>query len=303
VPGASAATILWAGDVNDPMRSPQWRSRTEESFPIRSGCRRKDLGACWATVLLGSPVDIQSTFALEECFCGVRSSEIDLGAQAAFWASTLWLCGNTEQLAIVRLCVVAAAPVIPCHTVFILGAVPEVQVAICMVVSIWFTVPRAAKPPRRIILCHPRFLARVTGVHGIAGASSTSILWSGDVNDPIWRAKRLYGSDDSLPIRARPRRKKFGPIRATALVLGAANVPAIHTLYHRAWRIRTIHSGALALAGGRASLCWLCGYFLDAGAFICIDFALGQWRERSELCLLVVGSGRILLGNFALVHL
>ena len=125
-----------------------------------------------------------------------------LHAQAAFRASSLWLRGNTEQLAIIRLCVVAAAPIIPSHTVLILGIMPEIKVAICMIVSIWLTVPCAAKPPRRIILSYPRFLARVTRVHGIAGASSTSVLWSCDVNDPIWRAKRLHRSNDGLPIRA-----------------------------------------------------------------------------------------------------
>ena len=46
-----------------------------------------------------------------------------------------------RELAIVGAGMVVATAIIPCHTVLVLRGAPQIQVAICVVISVWLVVP------------------------------------------------------------------------------------------------------------------------------------------------------------------
>jgi len=80
---------------------------------------------------------------------------------------------------------VVAITIIPGNTVRIFRSVPQVQVAIRMVVTIGFIVGGAPEPPRSFVCGHPRLLIAVAGIEDILGAATAAVLWASDINDPI----------------------------------------------------------------------------------------------------------------------
>jgi hypothetical protein len=100
---------------------------------------------------------------------------------------------------------VVAASIIPRHAVLIFGGVPQVQETIRVIVTIRFTVCGAAKPPSGVVLRRPCFLRCIARVHRITGASTTTVLGTGNINDPVWCSQGLSRRDERLPIAAAPR--------------------------------------------------------------------------------------------------
>jgi len=85
-----------------------------------------------------------------------------------------------------------AIEIVEAYAIFIWRVVPQIQVAICMVVAVRLVVSCAAEPPRRAISCVPSALGSIARVHRIFGASSTAVRGACDVNDPV-RGAQLRG--------------------------------------------------------------------------------------------------------------
>jgi len=200
---ASTTSILGTSNVDDEVRGTQCRSRGEESLPVSTAGRRKDLHAIWATVLLRGLPNSKTLLARHQNTCKVLARELDPGALARLWTSRLWLQTDTDWLAVVRLGVIVAVAIIERHVVLVAGlAVPQIQKAICRVVTVWLVVGPAAKPPRRSIGCHPCLLVPVLRIHGITSATTTATGRSCDVDDPVWCSHRISRGKESLPITA-----------------------------------------------------------------------------------------------------
>jgi len=155
MPGASAAAIGRTSNINDPVWATQWLRRFDESLPISTGPWCKNLHTLRATVLLGRFPDVQASLTLDQETWGIPAGQLHLLAQASARASCLWPQRDLSHLAIVGLGVVVAVAIVPSHGILALWCAPQVQIAIGMIISIWFIVPGAAKPPRRIIGGHP----------------------------------------------------------------------------------------------------------------------------------------------------
>jgi hypothetical protein len=108
---------------------------------------------------------------------------------------------------------ILAFPVVELNCILVAWAPPQVQKAIRSVVTVgtsiaewsllrpvWLAVPRIAKPPRRLIGGPPSGLIWLARVHWISRATSTTVLRTGDVNDPIWCTERLSRHKEGLPI-------------------------------------------------------------------------------------------------------
>jgi len=143
---------------------------------------------------------------------------------------------------------VATAFVIESDVVCILVTTPQAQETICTVIAIGLAKPGASQPPCGAVRCMPCLLFVVAGVHGIEGASTTAILRSCYVNDPVRRFQGASRSEKGLPIGATARREDLRASRATVFLLGAAYINALTTLNHCSSRIRSAesHPGTLA---------------------------------------------------------
>jgi len=180
-----SATILRPGDVNDPMRAPKRASGIDEALPIFTGSWREDLGAFWATILLSCFVNVKTASAFQQCTWRKSARHLHLFANAARWTASLWCQRQLIRLAIIGFRMVVAITIIPGNTVRIFRSVPQVQVAIRMVVTIGFIVGGAPEPPRSLVCGHPRLMIVVAGIEDILGAATAAVLWASDINDPI----------------------------------------------------------------------------------------------------------------------
>jgi hypothetical protein len=64
--------------------------------------------------------------------------------------------------------------------------VVEVQIAVGVVVTVWFSKVLAPEPPRRAIRCLPvGLLLSIAGVHWVVLASATAVSRVGDVDNPM----------------------------------------------------------------------------------------------------------------------
>jgi hypothetical protein len=166
------------------------------------------------------------------------------------------------------------------------SALPQIQKTIRSIVAIGLTVPCTAKPPWGPIRSHPRLLLFVARVHGVGGASSATVLWAGNVDDPIWVAEWASGAEEGLPILPTCRCKKLRASRAAAFIQGTPDIIAFLALHEGAWRVVAIKRCTDALARCGAAPPRSRSNFLDALAFL-RRLALRQGRERCKLRLLV----------------
>jgi hypothetical protein len=91
---------------------------------------------------------------------------------------------------------IIAALVIECDVLFIawLALRRQVQEAIRRIVPAGLSILATAQPPCRAIRCCPTLLVSVMRVHGIGRASTATIGWASDVDDPVWIPKRPGGA-------------------------------------------------------------------------------------------------------------
>jgi len=75
---AASASVLWASNVNDPVRSTQRTSGVQEGLPVPAACRGENLHAVGAAVLLRRPSYSQALLALYQGSCGVLTGQVDL---------------------------------------------------------------------------------------------------------------------------------------------------------------------------------------------------------------------------------
>jgi hypothetical protein len=101
-----------------------------------------------------------------------------------WWRSFLF-CG----LAIIGIGMIITIAIVPSHTIFIWWGVPQVQVAICLVISVGLAICRATEPPSRTICSPPCLLSCIDRVHCVFRASTTTILRLSNINDPMWTAQ------------------------------------------------------------------------------------------------------------------
>jgi len=87
---------------------------------------------------------------------------------------------------------VIAISIVPSHTVLIWRIVPQIQVAIRMVIAVRLIVCCASEPPRRAVSCFPSPLGSIARVHRVLRAPSTAVGGACDVNDPM-RSAELCG--------------------------------------------------------------------------------------------------------------
>jgi hypothetical protein len=91
---ASATTILWASNVDDPVRFPERLSRSQYSSPIALRRWREKLRATRTTALVLGPADIVTIAALDDRASMVMSFKSNTAAFASAWAALPRLCGN-----------------------------------------------------------------------------------------------------------------------------------------------------------------------------------------------------------------
>jgi len=150
--------------------------------------------------------------------------------------------------------VVVAIAIIPGHTVSIGRLVPQVQIAICMVVAVRFIVPCAPKPPWRFVGSHPGLLIAVAGIEGMACATTTTILRASDIDDPIWGSKRGSARcKHGGPIATAGWCEQLGATWATVFVTATTNIKAIGALQKRTRAEWTIQGKSFTLACFRAA--------------------------------------------------
>jgi len=177
-----------------------------------------------------------------------RSFRLRLGSRGRFLF--YWL-------AIIRIRVVVAIAIIPCHTVLISWGMPQVQVAIGMVVSVGLTVPTAAEPPWRSIRGSPSPLRRDTNIHWTSCTPSTTILGPGDIDNPM-RASQWFGRvNEDLPVCSGCWCKELGAHGAAVLLRGLAHIQATLALDEHFCGVLTSEGNVLANASSWASRFWL----------------------------------------------
>jgi len=123
----------------------------------------------------------------------------------------------------------------------------QAQVACGMVVTIWFTVLRAAEPPRRAIGGAPHTLLLVSRVHWRVVASATTVTILGDVNDPTWSPECWSRCKESRPVSSACRSEDLGAFGAAVLVQRFVHVKAVRARNQWARSVVSIKSHAFAL--------------------------------------------------------
>jgi len=124
---------------------------------------------------------------------------------------------------------------------------PQPQIASGMVVTIWFRVLCATKPPGGAIGGAPHTLLLVFGVHCRVGASATTVPLLGDINDPMWSLERLNRCKDSPPISTGCWGEDLGAFGAAVLVQRFVHIKAVLASNHGASIVISIESHASAL--------------------------------------------------------
>jgi len=152
-----------------------------------------------------------------------------------------------------------AVVIVKCDRVLV-GEGPQAQIASGKVVTIWFTILCAAKPPGGAIGGAPHTLLRVFGVHWRVLASATTVPLLGDINDELWSLEWLSRSKESLPISSGCWGEDLGASGAAVLVQRFGHIKAILASNHGARRVISIESHAFALALLWAASVWLRGY-------------------------------------------
>jgi hypothetical protein len=104
---------------------------------------------------------VNALLALHQISCRIAPCKLNLLAFARLWASGIWFDAELLGLTIVRLRMVFASPIVERDTVGITWVVPQVHVAIGVVISIGLVVACAAEPPRGTIFCSPCLLTTV----------------------------------------------------------------------------------------------------------------------------------------------
>jgi hypothetical protein len=182
--------------------------------------------------------------------------------------------------------------VIESDLVCILVITPQAQETICTVIAIGFAKPGASEPPCGAIRCMPRLLFVVAGVHGIVGASTTAVLRSCYVNDPVRCFQGASRSEEGLPIGATPRREDLRASRATVFLLGATYINTLHTLDNCSSRIRSAERHPVTLARLWTARAGDQRDFLHAAASIRL-LAFSQYWKRLKLKPFVSTCGRV----------
>jgi len=182
--------------------------------------------------------------------------------------------------------VVIATTIIPPDGVWIFGCVPEIQVAIRMIVPIGLTVSCAPEPPSRVVCGPPCFLVTVPTVHRVFSAATAPILRAGDVNDEVGMSERASTLDEGLPICTACWREDLRAIRAAVLLRRPPRIMALGALHHGACAVRSIHSDAFAFTRFGAACLWGCGDLHDACALLGLLPLRDRWK-RCKFSLLV----------------
>jgi len=121
---ATTATILWTGDVNDPVWASERSGRVDEGLPIITAPGCEDLRATRAAIFLRRLVHIETGCAFHENPWSVCACQCHLDASATTRAACLGSCGDGRWLTIIRFGMVVAIAIIPGNLVLVLWSVP-----------------------------------------------------------------------------------------------------------------------------------------------------------------------------------
>jgi len=171
-------------------------------------------------------------------------------------------------------------------------AMPQVQIAICGIVSVWLIVYRASQPPWGAVRCSPCLLILVSRVHGIGPASPTMIVRTGDIDDPVRSPERACGGKEGLPIISGRRREELGTLWAAVLLCRFVHIETVGTFDKTTCGIVSIERNALALGTSGAAIAWLGWNCVHAAAWCGLHALRHSWQWL-ELCPLVSTGGRI----------
>jgi len=172
-----------------------------------------------------------------------------------------------------------AIVIVKCDRVLV-GDAPQAQIAGGKVVTIWFTILCAAKPPGGAIGGAPHTLLLVVRVHWRVLASATTVPLLGDINDELWSLEWFSRSNESLPISSGCWGEDLGAFGAAVLVQRFSHVEAVLAGNHGARRVISIESHAFALTLLGAASVWLRGYLLYATAFDRFLSLRQHWKYR-----------------------
>jgi len=149
---------------------------------------------------------------------------------------------------------VVAITIVPSNSVSICRFVPQVQIAVRMVIAVRFIVPGTPEPPWSLVGSHPGLLVVVAGIEGMACATTTAILRASDIDDPIWGSQRgSTRSKHGRPIATAGWGEQLGATWATVFITASTNIETIGALQKRAWAERTIQGKSFTLACFRAA--------------------------------------------------
>jgi len=234
--------------------------------------------------------------------CDILARELDPGALARLWTARLWLEADTDWLAIVGLGVVVAVAIVERDIVLVARlAMPQIQEAVCGVVTVWFVVAPAAKPPWGAIGGRPCLLVLVLRVHWVTSAATAATGRTGNVDDPVRRPYRICRCKKCLPITAGGWRPDLGALWAAVLVQRSANIDAVCALDKGTRRIMSLQGHAHALGTTGAAAAWFCWHCLHAGARGRLQALCHGW-ERKEFTPLVIPSRREKVWNKTLLQ-
>ena len=106
---------------------------------------------------------------------------------------------------------IVATPIVERHNILVARlAMPQVQIAVGIVVSVGLTVPRASEPPWSAIHSCPCALVVVFRVHGVSSATTTAVGGASDIDDPVWSPERPCRSQEGLPVASGLRCPELG---------------------------------------------------------------------------------------------
>jgi len=170
----------------------------------------------------------------------------------------LWL-PHANRLAVVGTRPVVAVAIVPSHAVLVSWCLPQVQVAVGSVVAIRLIVACGTEPPRRVVGGVPSALGSHARVHGMPGASTAAVLWSSDIDDPVWSSERSGRCNERLPVLTTPWSEELGASWARVLVLGLVDSQAVLALQQVGGTVLAIQLDLLAAASRWTSWLWLSG--------------------------------------------
>jgi len=133
----------------------------------------------------------------------------------------------------------------------------QIHVTVRTVVAIWLVVLVTTEPPWRLICSSPCCLLWNSGVHGILRTTTTAILRSGNVNDPMRSAQGCSRDDECLPVSAGTRRKDLHAFRATVLIQRSGYREALLALHQQLRGVPRRQGDWLTLARLWTAFLWL----------------------------------------------